>query len=72
MSAQPGAPQPGMQSNNEADRHEQEIENKEAFEYWGYLFKQDKTGTDKLKSLLKGLKDLMVWDYYALGCACCG
>lgn len=29
---------------------------KEAFEYWGYLFKPDKTGTDRLQSLLRGLK----------------
>lgn len=34
-------------------------EEREAFEYWGYLFKSDKTGTDKLKSLLRGLKNLM-------------
>lgn len=46
-----------------ADEHEKEIEEHEAYEYWGYLFKPDKTGTDKLKSLLRGLKDVMV-------CAC--
>lgn len=33
---------------------------REAFEYWGYLFKSDKTGTDKLKSLLRGLQNVMV------------
>lgn len=43
-----------------ADDHEREIEEHEAYEYWGYLFKPDKTGTDKLKSLLRGLKDVMV------------
>lgn len=44
----------------EAAEHEAEVEQREAYEYWGYLFKPDKTGTDKLKSLLRGLKDLMV------------
>jgi len=39
--------------------HEKDIEEREAYEYWGYLFKQDKTGTDKLKSLLRGLKKSM-------------
>lgn len=43
-----------------ADDHERETEEHEAYEYWGYLFKPDKTGTDKLKSLLRGLKDVMV------------
>jgi len=33
---------------------------KEAQEYWGYLFKPDKTGTDKLKNLLRGLYSLVV------------
>ncbi|GAB7363181.1 hypothetical protein MBLNU230_g3464t1 [Neophaeotheca triangularis] len=40
-----------------ADLHEDEVETREAYEYWGYLFKADKTGTDKLKSLLRGLKN---------------
>lgn len=40
-----------------ADLHEDEVEAREAYEYWGYLFKADKTGTDKLKSLLRGLKN---------------
>ena len=44
----------------EADEHEADVEQREAYEYWGYLFKPDKTGTDKLKSLLRGLKDIMV------------
>lgn len=44
----------------QVDAHEQEVEQREAYEYWGYLFKPDKTGTDKLKGLLRGLKDLMV------------
>jgi hypothetical protein len=42
------------------EQHEQEVEEREAYQYWGYLFKQDKTGTDKLKGLLSGLKDIMV------------
>lgn len=43
-----------------ADQHERAVQDREAFEYWGYLFKVDKTGTDKLKSLLRGLKNVMV------------
>ena len=31
------------------------VEQEEAKEYWGYLFKPDKTGSDKLKNLLRGL-----------------
>ncbi|KAK4626904.1 hypothetical protein CLAFUW4_04043 [Fulvia fulva] len=42
-----------------ADVHEKDVGEREAYEYWGYLFKPDKTGTDKLKSLLRGLKDAM-------------
>lgn len=36
------------------------MERREAFEHYGFLFKSDKTGTDTLKSLLRGLKDVMV------------
>jgi len=40
------------------------VEEREAIEYWGrYLFLPDKTGTDKLKSLLRGLKDVMNRQY---------
>ena len=44
----------------QANQHEHEVEDHEAYEYWGYLFKPDKTGTDQLKGLLRGLKELMV------------
>lgn len=44
----------------EIEQHEQDVEDREAFEYWGFLFKADKTGTDRLKALLRGLKDIMV------------
>ncbi|KAF2720851.1 hypothetical protein K431DRAFT_248186 [Polychaeton citri CBS 116435] len=40
-------------------QHEQDIAQREAYEYWGYMFKDDKTGTDKLKGLLRGLKNVM-------------
>ncbi|CAK1356764.1 hypothetical protein CB0940_12023 [Cercospora beticola] len=46
-----------------ADEHEKDVEQREAYEYWGYLFKPDKTGTDKLKALLRGLKDLINEQY---------
>lgn len=44
----------------QVDEHERDVEDREAFEAWGYLFKPDKTGTDKLKALLRGLKDVIV------------
>lgn len=44
------------------DQHAGTVEEREALEYWGYLFKPDKTGTDKLKGLLRGLKQVMVRD----------
>lgn len=50
------------------DEHEKDVEQREAYEYWGYLFKPDKTGTDKLKSLLRGLKDLIVRTCAELNC----
>ena len=37
-----------------------EAEQKEAYQYWGYLFKQDRTGTDMLKNLLRGLHKTIV------------
>ena len=39
---------------------EQDAAQKEAHEYWGYMFKPDKTGTDKLKNLLRGLHHIIV------------
>ncbi|KAK5714652.1 hypothetical protein LTR15_010835 [Elasticomyces elasticus] len=46
------------------DSHEEEVEEREAVEYWGrYMFLPDKTGTDKLKALLRGLKDVMNTQY---------
>ncbi len=51
---------PSAGQQNDENSHEQEIEEREAYQYWGYLFKPDKTGTDKLKGLLRGLKQLMV------------
>ncbi|KAF2151630.1 hypothetical protein K461DRAFT_279114 [Myriangium duriaei CBS 260.36] len=42
-----------------ASASEQSAADKEAFEYWGYLFKSDKTGTEKLKKLLRALYKLI-------------
>ncbi|KAI7228951.1 hypothetical protein KC330_g7661, partial [Hortaea werneckii] len=53
---------PNMQPSPEAEKveqHELAVEEREAFEYWDYLFKPDKTGTDRLKSLLRGLKNVI-------------
>jgi hypothetical protein len=44
-----------------SDEHEHSVEEREAFEAWGYMFKPDKTGTDKLKALLRGVKDTIVF-----------
>lgn len=41
-----------------------EAEQKEAHQYWGYLFKQDRTGTDMLKNLLRGLHKTIVRLYF--------
>lgn len=57
------APPPTEGSPNTAEMHEREVEEREAYEYWGYLFKADKTGTDKLKGLLRGLKDIISRTY---------
>ncbi len=46
----------------QTDDHERDVEDREAFEAWGYMFKPDKTGTDKLKALLRGLKNVIVRD----------
>lgn len=37
-----------------------EATQKEAYNYWGYLLKPDKCGTDKLDNLLKGIADVIV------------
>jgi hypothetical protein len=59
--AHPGAARPMADAKSErSDEHERSSEEREAFEAWGYMFKPDKTGTDKLKALLRGLKDTIV------------
>ncbi|KAG9543336.1 hypothetical protein KCU84_g22528, partial [Aureobasidium melanogenum] len=37
-----------------------EAEQKEAYQYWGYLFRQDRTGTDMLKNLLRGIHKTII------------
>jgi len=32
-----------------------DVETEEAFQYWGYLFKKNKAGTEKLNRLLQGI-----------------
>jgi hypothetical protein len=59
--AHPNAARPMADAKSErSDEHEHSVEEREAFEAWGYMFKPDKTGTDKLKALLRGLKDTIV------------
>ena len=59
----PGAARPAADSNAaQADDHERDVEDREAFEAWGYMLKPDKTGTDTLKALLRGLKNAIVRD----------
>lgn len=58
-----GAARPPADANAaQTDDHERDVEDREAFEAWGYMFKPDKTGTDKLKALLRGLKNVIVRD----------
>ena len=33
---------------------------REAYDYWGYLFQEDKCGTPKLDRLLKGIAEVIV------------
>jgi hypothetical protein len=59
--AHPSAARPMADAKSDrSDEHEHSVEEREAFEAWGYMFKPDKTGTDKLKALLRGLKDTIV------------
>jgi hypothetical protein len=61
--AHPGAARPMADAKAaQTDDHERDVEDREAFEAWGYMFKPDKTGTDKLKALLRGLKNVIVRD----------
>jgi hypothetical protein len=61
--AHPGAARPMADAKAaQTDEHERDVEDREAFEAWGYMFKPDKTGTDKLKALLRGLKNVIVRD----------
>jgi hypothetical protein len=61
--AHPGAARPMADVKAaQTDDHERDVEDREAFEAWGYMFKPDKTGTDKLKALLRGLKNVIVRD----------
>ncbi|KAF2767824.1 hypothetical protein EJ03DRAFT_275372, partial [Teratosphaeria nubilosa] len=50
-------PSPVSASAPVPSKHASAADEREAYEYWGYLFKAEKTGTDKLRSLLRGLKD---------------
>jgi hypothetical protein len=59
--ARPGAARPMANAKaQQSDEHERGVEDREAFEAWGYLFNTDKTGSDKLKALLRGLKAVIV------------
>jgi hypothetical protein len=59
--ARPGAARPMTDAKAApSDEHERGVEEREAFEAWGYMFNTDKTGTDKLKALLRGLKAVIV------------
>jgi hypothetical protein len=61
--AHPGAARPMADAKAaQTEDHERDVEDREAFEAWGYMFKPDKTGTDKLKALLRGLKNVIVRD----------
>lgn len=44
-------------------RHETSLQDREALEYWGYLFNKDKTATNRLKALLRGLKNVINEQY---------
>lgn len=56
------------QNPNQQRQHESRQDNaanadatqREAYDYWGYLFKQDKCGMPLLDRLLKGIADVIV------------
>lgn len=47
-----------------------EVAQREAYDYWGYLLKPDKCGTPKLDRLLKGIADVIVSQGIAHGQYC--
>lgn len=57
-----------LESNDAGEQHEEHAANlahadaahREAYDYWGYLFKQDKCGTPLLDRLLKGIAEVIV------------
>jgi hypothetical protein len=62
--ARPGAARPTTDAKPaQSDEHEHDVEEREAFEAWGYMFNTDKTGTHKLKALLRGLKAVIVSEH---------
>lgn len=51
-----GLPRPQQQQDADAKR----VEHREAMQYWGYLVKPDKCGSEKLDCLLAGIADYIV------------
>ena len=43
-----------------AEQAQADTAHREAYEYWGYLFKDDKCGTPLLDRLLKGIAEVIV------------
>jgi hypothetical protein len=47
-------------------RPPQELKGEEALQYWGYLFKTDMSGTDKLNRLFQGIAHYIVCSFSSL------
>jgi hypothetical protein len=58
------APEPTAQNERQEERAanvaQADAAHREAYDYWGYLFKEDKCGTDLLDRLLKGIANVIV------------
>jgi hypothetical protein len=54
------ATDPTEQEEHAANTANADAAHREAYDYWGYLFQEDKCGTPKLNRLLKGIAEVIV------------
>lgn len=54
------ATEPAQQEEHAANTANATAAHREAYDYWGYLFQEDKCGTRKLDGLLRGIAEVIV------------
>lgn len=54
------ATEPTQQEEHAANTANANAAHREAYDYWGYLFQDDKCGTRKLDGLLRGIAEVIV------------